>query len=266
MTVSGAAADILRVVVADDERPARRFLTGLLADCKGVEIVGEAASGNEAIAVIQAQRPDLALLDLQMPDGGGLDVVRRLPRPQLPLVAFVTAFDDFAVEAFELNAVDYLLKPVHQQRLAATLERVRERLHRREPSADRATRLTTAATAYERATRGPYLERIPIRHRDEVVLVPVRQIAAIEAEGELLHVTTAGGERYTLSHRLHALEARLDQRRFLRLSRGTLANVDMIARVSPMPGGTYVAVLTNGLELHVSRSQSRVLRDTLLKL
>ena len=256
----------LRVVVADDERPARRFLIGLLNDRSGIDIVGEAASGSEAVAVIQAQRPDLALLDLQMPDGGGLDVVRRLPRPELPLVAFVTAFDDFAVAAFELNAVDYLLKPVHPQRLDATLARVRERLQRREPAGARATRLATAATAYERSSRHTFLERIPIRHRDQVVLVPVRQIAAIEADGELLHITTAAGERYTLSHRLHALEARLDQRRFVRLSRGTLANIDMIARVSPMPGGTYLAVLTNGQELHVSRSQSRVLRDTLLKL
>jgi two-component system LytT family response regulator len=256
----------LRVIVADDERPARRFLTGLLADRPDIEMAGEASSGDEAIALIQAQRPDLALLDLQMPDGGGLDVVRRLPRPQLPLVAFVTAFDDFAVEAFELNAVDYLLKPVQRPRLDATLDRVRERLQRREPAADRATRLTTAATAYERAARGPFLERIPIRQRDAVVLVPVRQIAAIEADGELLHITTAGGDRYTITHRLHAIEARLDRRRFLRLSRGTLANVDMITRVTPMPGGTYLAVLANGLELPVSRIQSRVLRDTLLKL
>jgi two-component system, LytTR family, response regulator len=266
MSMNASGTGVLRVVVADDERPARRFLTGLLADCPGVDIVGEAASGGEAVVIIQAQRPDLALLDLQMPDGGGLDVVRRLPRPELPLVAFVTAFDDFAVEAFELNAVDYLLKPVHRQRLDATLERVRERLRRREPSGDRATRLATAATAYERAARVASLERIPIRHRDEVVLVPVRQIASIEADGELLHVTTAAGDRYTMSHRLHALEARLDQRRFVRLNRGTLANVDMISRVSPMPGGTYVVVLTNGQELHVSRIQSRVLRDTLLKL
>jgi two-component system, LytTR family, response regulator len=256
----------LRVIVADDERPARRFLTGLLAGHADIEMVGEASSGAEAVALIQARRPDLALLDLQMPDGGGLDVVRRLSRPQLPLVAFVTAFDDFAVEAFELNAVDYLLKPVQRPRLNATLDRVRERLRRREPAADRATRLTAAATAYERAARGPYLERIPIRQRDEVVLVPVRQIAAIEADGELLHITTATGDHYTMTHRLHALEARLDQRRFLRLSRGTLANVDMIARVTPMPGGTYLAVLANGQELQVSRIQSRVLRETLLKL
>jgi two-component system LytT family response regulator len=268
MTPDGTAQRpaTLRVVVADDERPARRFLTRLLIDAPGLEIVGEAASGSEAVAVIQAQRPDLALLDLQMPDGGGLDVVRRLPPAHLPLVAYVTAFDDFAVEAFELNAVDYLLKPVHRERLHATIERVRERLRRREPAADRATRLTAAATDYERASRGPYLERIPIRHREDVILVPVRQIAAIEADGELLHVTTAGGERYTMTHRLHALEERLDPRRFLRLGRGTLANVDMIARVSPMPGGTCVAVLANGQELPVSRIQSRVLRETLLKL
>ena len=102
---------ILKVIVADDERPARRFLTSLLKSSDAVQLVGEAASGEEAIALIRSERPDLALLDLQMPEVGGLEVVRRTPKRIMPLVAFVTAFDDFAVEAFELNAIDYLLKP-----------------------------------------------------------------------------------------------------------------------------------------------------------
>jgi two-component system, LytTR family, response regulator len=257
---------LLTVVVADDERPARRFLTGLLKECAGVHLLGEAASGADAIELIRSERPDLALLDLQMPEVGGLEVVRRLSKRQMPLVAFVTAFDDFAVEAFELNAIDYLLKPVQRERLQETLDRARARIKQPDSPADRAATLAAAATAYERATRRQHLERIPVRHRDEVVILPVRQIASIVAEGELLHITTAANERYTITHRLHALEARLDHRRFLRLGRGTLANLDMIARVSPMPGGTYMAVLSNGQELHVSRIQSRVLRDTLLKL
>lgn len=105
-----------------------------------------------------------------------------------------------------------------------------------------------------------------MRRRDKVVLVPVRQIASVVAEGEILHITTSGDERYTITHRLHALESRLDPRRFVRLGRGTLANIDLITRVSPMPGGTYVVILTNGQELAVSRIQSRVIRETLLKL
>jgi two-component system, LytTR family, response regulator len=256
----------LRIIVADDERPARRFLVGLIKTCSGVQLVGEASTGEEAVALIEAERPHLALLDLQMPELGGLDVVRRVRRDAMPLVAFVTAFDDYAVEAFELNAVDYLLKPVQKERLKSTLDRARERLRQPERAEDRAATLANAATAYERAARRQYLERIPVRKRDEVVILPVRQIASVVAEGELLHITTISSERYTITHRLHALQARLDPRRFVRLGRGMLANLDVISRVSPMPGGTYLAKLTNGQELAVSRIQSRLLRETLLKL
>jgi two-component system LytT family response regulator len=256
---------LLRVVVADDERPARRFLIGLLKASPGVEVVGEAGNGTDAVALIEAERPTLALLDLQMPELGGFDVVRRVSRAALPLIAFVTAYDEFAVEAFELNAIDYLLKPVQRERLDETLARARQRLAQGGLADHRAT-VMAAATAYERASRRQYLERLPVRHRDEVVLVPVRQIASIVAEGELLHITTSGNERYTITHRLHALETRLDPRRFVRLGRGTLANIDLIARVTPMPGGTYLAILSNGQELAVSSIRSRVIRQTLLKL
>lgn len=257
---------VLRVVVADDERPARRFLINLLKGCRGAELVGEAGTGEEAVAVIESKRPDLALLDLQMPELGGLDVVRRLRPAALPLVAFVTAFEDFAIEAFELNAIDYLLKPVETERLQATLDRARTRLERREPGEHRAAALANAAAAYAQASRRAYLERIPVRRRAEVFILPVRQIASIVSEGELLHITTLMKERYTITYRLHVLEVRLDPRRFVRLARGTLANIDAITKISPMPGGTYMATLSNGQDLQVSRIQSRVLRETLLKL
>jgi two-component system LytT family response regulator len=256
----------LRLVVADDERPARRFLIGLVKTCAGVQLVGEAATGEEAISLIEAERPHLALLDLQMPEIGGLDVVRRVRSDRLPLVAFVTAYDDYAVEAFELNAIDYLLKPVQKNRLEATIDRARQQLRRAEPPEQRAASLASAGDAYELAARRRYLERLPVRTRDEVAILSVRHIASIVAEGELLHITTTRNERYTITHRLHALEARLDPRRFVRLGRGTLANVNLIARINPMPGGTYVARLSNGQEFAVSRIQSRVLRETLLKL
>ncbi|MEZ5287946.1 MAG: LytTR family DNA-binding domain-containing protein [Vicinamibacterales bacterium] len=256
----------LRVVVADDERPARQFLVDLLHECPGVEVCGEAATGEEAIALIERVRPDLALLDLQMPALGGLEVVRRLGAACLPLVAFVTAFDDFAIEAFELNAVDYVLKPADRDRVEATLERARERLRRAEPVTVRAAALAGAVASYEHTARQDFLTRIPVKKRDEVILLSIRQVASVVAEGELLHITTAANERYTITYRLHALEARLDPRRFVRLGRGTLANVDLIARVSPMPGGLYTVTLSNGQQLPVSRIQSRVLRDTLLKL
>ena len=252
----------LRVVLADDERPARRFLVNLLKTFPGVEVVGEASNGREALDLIAETRPSLALLDLQMPELGGLDTARLLKAGAAPMVAFVTAYDEFAVQAFELNAVDYLLKPVERERLAATRERARER----ETAGDRSRGLAAASAAIEQATRKQFLERIPVRKRDDVVLLPVRQIASIVAEGELLHLTTTGNERYTIAHRLHALEARLDPRRFVRLGRGALAAVDHIQRVSPMPGGMYEVTLSNGQSLPVSRLQSRVLRETLLRL
>jgi len=252
----------LRVVLADDERPARRFLVNLLKTFPDVEVVGEASNGREALDLIAETKPSLALLDLQMPELGGLDTARLLKAGAAPMVAFVTAYDEFAVQAFELNAVDYLLKPVERERLAATLERARER----ETAADRSRGLVAASTAIEQATRKQFLERIPVRKRDDVVLLPVRQIASIVADGELLHLTTTGNERYTIAHRLHALEARLDPRRFVRLGRGALAAVDHIQRVSPMPGGMYQVTLSNGQSLPVSRLQSRVLRETLLRL
>jgi two-component system LytT family response regulator len=255
---------VLRVLIADDERPARRFLANLLADVADVEVVGEAANGQEAVDLIEQLKPDLALLDLQMPELGGLDAARLVSAGALPAIVFVTAFDQYAVEAFELNAVDYLLKPVEAERLQAAVDRARLRV--RAAASERARSVSAAATALDAASRRSFLERIPVRKRDEVLLLPVRQIASIVAEGELLHLTTVGNERYTIAYRLHVLEARLDPRRFVRLGRGTLAAVDLIQRFSPMPGGTYQVTLSNGQQLQASRIQSKVLRETLLRL
>jgi two-component system LytT family response regulator len=257
-------ATALRVLIADDERPARKFLANLLGGLPDVEVVAEAANGQEAVALIEQLRPDLALLDMQMPELGGLDAARLVSAGATPAIAFVTAFDEFAVQAFELNAVDYLLKPVEQDRLRATVDRARARL--KASAAERARSVSAAAAAYDTATRRTFLERIPVRKRDEVVILPVRQVASIVADGELLHLTTVAGERYTITHRLHALEAKLDPRRFVRLGRGTLAAVDLIQKVSPMPGGTCQVTLSNGQQLSVSRLQSKVLRETLLRL
>lgn len=255
---------LLRVVLADDERPARRFLINLLKTFPEVEVVGEAASGTEAIDLIESLKPDLVLLDLNMPEAGGLDVARLVKAGATPSIAFVTAYDEFAVQAFELNAIDYLLKPVERERLATTIDRARTRAEA--TASERASGLTAASAALDSAARRSYLERIPVRRRDETVILPVRQIASVVAEGELLHLTTVANERFTISHRLHALESRLDPRRFVRLSRGTLAAVDQIQKVSPMPGGTYQVQMANGQTLAVSRIQARVLRDTLLRI
>jgi two-component system LytT family response regulator len=256
----------LRVVVADDERPARSFLVTQLRSFDDVVVVGEAVSGKEAVSLIEKERPDLALLDWQMPELDGIGVVKALRKQDMPLIIFVTAHDEYAVRAFEVNAVDYLLKPVERARLRESLNRAQERLEHADIVADQASRVGAAVDAYEAALQSPHLERIPVRQREEVVLVPVSQVASIVAEGELLHITTIQKTRHTITYRLKDLEQRLDPARFMRLGRGTLANVDLISKVTLMPGGTHEATLSNGQRLQVSRIQSRILRQRFLKL
>ena len=256
----------LRIVIADDERPARSFLKSILQDFEDVEIVGEAETGVEAVEIIKETKPDLALLDLQMPEATGLDVVKLLRKSQLPLVAFVTAYDEFAVQAFEVNAVDYLLKPVEKARLRETLNRVVERLEQTDFREKESANLKAAVAAYEKNADVTMLERIPIRLRDEILLVPVSEVASIIADGELLRVTTSQNEKYSINFRLKDIEARLDANRFVRLSRSAIVNLETIARIAPMPGGTYLVSLKNGQEISSSRFQSRILREKLLRI
>jgi DNA-binding LytR/AlgR family response regulator len=256
----------LRVVVADDERPARAFLKNILREFDDVEIVGEAENGAEAVEIIKDRKPDLALLDLQMPEVTGLDVVRLLRKNQMPLVAFVTAYDEYAVQAFEVNAVDYLLKPVEKSRLRETLQRAHERLEQTDFRENETEKLRSAVKNYDEAARTEFLERIPVKKADEIFLIPVGEIVSVVADGELLHITTRGAQRYAINYRLKDLEARLAPDRFVRLSRGALVNLEMIAKISPLPGGAYVVTLKNNQQLSVSRLQSRLLREKILKM
>jgi two-component system LytT family response regulator len=255
----------IRVVIADDERPARSLMRAMLSHFPDVNIVGEAENGSEAVELIERTRPDLVLLDLQMPEVDGLGVVRLLRKDRMPLIAFVTAYDQYAVRAFEVNAVDYLLKPVDPARLRETINRAQERLEQTDDRTSSADAVRAAADEIESREHSA-LARIPVRKRNQIILVPVEQIASIIADGELLHLHTAKNEKHTISYRLKDLEPRLTAAEFIRLSRGTLVNLAMIDRVTPMTGGTYVVALTNGQELPVSRIQSRVLRDRLLRL
>jgi two-component system LytT family response regulator len=256
----------LRVLIADDERPARSFLAAMLRDFDDVEIVAEASNGAEAVEMIEKEKPDLALLDLQMPEVDGLGVIRLLRKNTMPLIAFVTAYDEFAVRAFDVNAVDYLLKPVERARLRQTINRAHERLDRENFRAQETANVRAAAADYEAAKGETYLERIPVHERSEIVLLPVRRIASVVADGELLRITTANNERYSINYRLKELEARLNPSLFVRLARGILVNVETITRVSPLPGGTFAVTLNNNQQLQSSRLQSRILRDSLLRL
>lgn len=257
--------ETLRVVLADDERPARSVLRAMLATFDDVTVLGEARDGTEAVALIERTRPDLAFLDFQMPEVGGLDVVRLLRKNRMPMIAFVTAYDAYAVEAFEVNAVDYLLKPVDPVRLRETIARAHDRLERADAREEQSAGVRAALQAYAGAATTP-LQRIPVRKRSEIVLVPVESLSSVVADGELLRLTTGRGEKHTITYRLRDLETRLDPSLFFRLSRGILINVAMIRKVAALPGGTFLVVMTNGEELQASRLQSRVLRERLLKL
>ena len=256
----------LRVVIAEDERPARLFLIAMLNAFEDVKIVGEASNGTDAVTIIEQEQPDLAFLDLQMPGLDGLSVVRALKKNQMPLIAFVTAYDEYAVQAFELNAVDYLLKPVERSRLRETINRVQERLDRADLRAEENHNLEEAVKDYETATQLPKIDRIPVRQKDEIIIVPVSQIASIIADGELLHITNSRNENYVINHRLKDLELRLEPDKFVRLGRGSIVNIDMITRINQMPGGTYMVTLSNNQQIKVSRLQSRFLRERLLRL
>jgi len=256
----------LRVVLADDERPARSYLAALVRAIPDVQIVGEATTGTEAIQLIESVQPDVALLDLQMPEVDGLGVVRLVRKAKLPQIIFVTAHDEYALKAFEVNAVDYLLKPVDAGRLREALGRAQERLERQELRETAVAHVRAAVHDYDTTAPVARLDRIPVRVKDSFILLPVAQLVSIVAEGELLHLTTPRQERYTITYRLKDLEARLDPQRFVRLGRGTLVALDAVTRVTPMPGGLYTVSLSNGQELDVSRIQSRVLRERLLKL
>ena len=259
-------SETLRVVVADDERPARSLLFALLRGFDGIQVVGEAATGPEAVELIEAKRPDLSLLDLAMPEVDGLGVVRLIRKSRMPLVAFVTAYDEYAVRAFEMNAVDYVLKPVESARLRETIERARQRLERQDYREEQIARVRKAARSIESSDDASPLERIPVRTRESILLIPVHDIVSVTAEGALLHIRTGDGKEHTISYRLRDLEDRLGPGRFVRLGRGTLVRIDQIVRVIPMPGATYTVVLKNHQEFRASRIRSQLLRDRFLRL
>jgi DNA-binding LytR/AlgR family response regulator len=188
-----------------------------LQDFEDAAIVGEAENGAQAVEIIKETKPDLALLDLQMPEANGIDVVKLLRKSQMPLVAFVTAYDEYAVQAFEVNAIDYLLNRLKNRGCAKLSTGRANDLSRQIFRANEATKLKAAVAAYEENADAAPLERIPVRQRGEILLIPVSEIASIIADGELLHITNLENKKYTINFRLKDIEARLDAKKFVRL-------------------------------------------------
>ena len=242
---------MIRVLLVDDEDIARERLRQLLGSIADLEVVGEAADGEEAIQKTLELRPDLLLLDIQMPGVSGLEVAACLPRPR-PKVVFCTAFDAYAVKAFELHAVDYLLKPVSPHRLALAIERIRHRAARdADDDVDRLTRAVPGASA-----------RLLARCAGRYKVIPQRDVVYFSSEGGLTRLHTR--ERaYVLEPTLSDLEERLDTALFFRLSRAVIVNLDSVTEVRPLVGGTADVVLNNGATLEASRRRVRDLLDRL---
>ena len=241
----------IRTLLVDDEQPARDRLRQLLSASDDVEIVGEAEDGVQALERIQELAPDLVMLDIQMPGCSGLEVAASLGRPR-PAIVFCTAYDQYAVDAFELHAVDYLLKPVNRARLQAALARVRSnRPHDRERDLDRISR-------QDHLTPSRFLARKAARFR----VVPRQEVVAFTFHEGLTRLHTAS-EQLWMQPTLAALARRLDGETFFQVSRTSIVSLDAIREAKPFPDGTGEVVMSNALVLPVTRRRWRLLMERL---
>ena len=246
----------IRAVIVDDEAPARALLREFLSAHADVEVVGECANGFEAVKVIGELEPDLVLLDVQMPKLDGFEVLELLERP--PVVVFVTAFDEYALKAFEVHAVDYVLKPVGRERLSEALAHARGRLGA--PAAAPAP----APSALAAAARPPgqFVERILVKDGANVHIVPVERLDWIEAQDDYVAIR-ADGKTHLKPQTLAEIAAGLDPARFVRIHRSYVLNVERIARLELYAKDSRVAFLKDGKDLPVSRAGYARLRELL---
>lgn len=246
----------LRVVIVDDEAPARGLLREYLAAHAGVEVVGECANGYEAVKVIGEQAPDVVFLDIQMPKLDGFEVLDLLERP--PVVVFVTAYDEYALKAFEVHAVDYVLKPVTRERLAESLAQARARLG----AAAAAPAPSPATLAAAARPPGQYVERLLVKDGPNVHVIPVGQVDWIEAQDDYVGIR-AEGRIHLKPQPLAEVAAGLDPARFVRVHRSYVLNVERLARLELYAKDSYLAVLQDGKQIPVSRSGHARLKELL---
>jgi two-component system LytT family response regulator len=266
----------IRVAVVDDEPLARQRIEDLLAKEEGIEVVATAATGDEALEIVRRTLPDLLFLDVQMPGKTGLEVVAELGKDlgvdDMPVTIFVTAFDQFALKAFDLAAVDYLVKPFDDERFAQALRRARHTVELEEvremtqrlmalvgpggsaEDASAAALPPAAAPARQPARAPEYLDRIPVEQRGQVRVVPVERIDYITASGPYAELH-AGDKTFAVRERMQTLEERLDPAVFFRIHRSVIARLDRIDTLLRSSGGDYGVRLKSGTELPVSRSR-----------
>jgi DNA-binding LytR/AlgR family response regulator len=247
----------LRTLIVDDEPVARSVLAEELAEMDAVAVVGEAENGAEAVRQIEALRPDLVLLDIQMPVMDGFEVIRRLRGP-LPAVVFVTAYSEHALRAFEIGAIDYLLKPISVERLQGALDRAREARRNRLDNAERIAR-TLAAADSPKPRRRP---KIVARRGHDFYLLDLDEVFAFQADGEMVWIVTAD-KKYIATQTLQAIHDRLEGTQFQRVHRSALVNTNKIRKLSALSSHRWLLTLTNGLEFTVSKRQAPLLRELL---
>lgn len=265
----------IRALIVDDEPLARRGIRRQLkTSAPDVEIVGEAGNGREAVAAIEQLTPDLVFLDIQMPLLNGFSVVEKIRKLRLlPEIVFVTAFDEHALHAFEINALDYLLKPIDAARFEKTIERVRDRI-KNSAAASSAEferkfaalieKLEPSVAAAAAQQKENYLKRIAVRNAGRVIFLHVSEIQWISSEGNYVCLHTVGGERHFLRETMDKLEAKLDPRDFLRLRRSSIVGVAQIKEMRQLFNGEFEVVLKTGVKLSTSRRYRKNL-DALLK-
>lgn len=251
----------IRTLIVDDMKLARERLKYALAADTNIEIVGECANGREAVASINALRPELVFLDVQMPKMGGFEVVEAIGAEQMPTVVFVTAYDEFALKAFEINALDYLLKPFDEERLMKTVARVKRQIREKERG-DIDERLMQLLGKV--ANTPNYLKRISVKTAQHTILVLTEDIDWISAAGNYLELH-CGKDVYLIRERLHQLEQKLDSRQFARIHRSTIVNIDRIKALHPMFNGDQIIILQNGAKLNLSRTYHEKLLEQIEK-
>lgn len=254
---------MLRVVLVDDERPAREYMRSVLGEVPSLLVVSECPDGPTAIDAIRREAPDLVLLDVQMPEMSGFDVIAAVGVDAMPEVVFVTAHDEYALQAFEVHALDYVLKPFTPARLLDAVSQAQRRITRAGDDAlgQRLAALLAERTTAQAATESRWASRLTVRTGERIHFVRVADIEWIEAARNYVWLH-AGTARYAVRIPLGALEHRLDPAQFVRIHRSAIVNLDRVREVQAWVGGEYVAILEDGRTLRVSRGY----RDALLTL
>ena len=237
-------------MIADDELLARKFIRRLLKQDPEVEIVAECSNGKEAAAMIRREKPDLVFLDVQMPEMDGFAVLDAIGLKELPEIIFTTAHESYAIRAFELHALDYLLKPFDQVRFKAAMKHAKERLHSESPEEER---LQIGTLLESIRAQEQHLERILIKADGRITFLNTHEIDWIEADDKYVHLHTSNGKRM-VRQTLAAMEDQLDPKRFLRIHRSAIVNLDRIKELQPLFNGEYSLLLDNGTKLTLSRS------------